>query len=116
MYIVTQLVSKKEKVELQQTFMSLDKNADGKLSREELIEGYTSMYGNVAKAIKEVDLIMENVDADHNGFIDYSEFLVASINKKQLLSQGNLKKAFSMFDRVCYRSMNEIGWERTYIG
>jgi len=101
MYIVTQLVSKKEKAELQQTFTALDKNADGKLSREELVEGYTIIYaGNQVKAIKEVEIIMTNVDVDHNGYIDYSEFLVASMNKKQLLSKGNLQRAFSLFDRV----------------
>ena len=72
MYIVTQLLSKKEREELQQTFMALDKNADGKLSREELIEGYTTIYGNIERANKEVEIIMDKVDVDHNGFIDYS--------------------------------------------
>lgn len=100
MYIVTQLVGKKEKAELQQTFTALDKNADGKLSKEELIEGYTTIYGDPKLAAKEVDQIMANVDVDHNGFIDYSEFLVASMNKKQLLSKANLQKAFNLFDRV----------------
>ena len=28
------------------------------------------------------------------------EFLLASTNKKKMLSQGNLKKAFQLFDRV----------------
>lgn len=72
MYIATQLMGKKEKEDLQQTFTALDKNADGKLSREELIEGYQKIYGSVEKAKEEVDIIMANVDADHNGFIDYS--------------------------------------------
>ncbi len=99
MYIVTQLVGKKEKTELQQAFMALDKNADGKLSREELISGYTSLYGSAEKAAREVELIMANVDVDHNGFIDYSEFLLASMNKRHLLSRVNLKRAFDLFDR-----------------
>jgi len=72
MYIVTQLMNKKEKDELQQTFMALDKNADGKLSREELVEGYTTIYGSKDQAIKEVDALMNKVDVDHNGYIDYS--------------------------------------------
>jgi calcium-dependent protein kinase len=100
MYIATQLVSKKEKEELQQTFMALDKNADGKLSREELIEGYTKIYANEEKAMTEVENIMKNVDVDRNGYIEYSEFLVASLNKKELLSKENLKKSFQLFDRV----------------
>lgn len=68
-------MSKKEKDKLQETFKALDTNADGKLSREELIEGYKQLYGSVEQAIKEVDIIMENVDADKNGFIDYSGIL-----------------------------------------
>ena len=72
MYIVTNFLGKTERDELQQTFMALDKNADGKLSREELIEGYIEMYGSIEQAEKEVEIIMNNVDVDHNGFIDYS--------------------------------------------
>ena len=65
-------MSKSEKEKLQHTFMALDKNADGKLSREELIQGYKEMYDNPEDAIREVDNIMRNVDVDHNGYIDYS--------------------------------------------
>eukprot|EP00830_Metopus_es_P017914 TRINITY_DN6067_c0_g2_i2.p1 TRINITY_DN6067_c0_g2~~TRINITY_DN6067_c0_g2_i2.p1 ORF type:complete len:423 (+),score=78.40 TRINITY_DN6067_c0_g2_i2:63-1271(+) len=99
MYIATQLLTKKERDELQQTFMALDKNADGKLSRDELIEGYTIIYGDKLRAVKEVDALMEKVDIDHNGFIDYSEFLVASTNKTKVLSKENLKRAFQLFDK-----------------
>ena len=99
MYIVTQLIGKKEKEDLQKLFISLDKNADGKLSKEELISGYTEICGSKERAIEEVDIIMKNADADGSGFIDYSEFLMASLNKKQMLSRENLKKAFSLFDK-----------------
>lgn len=81
MYIVTNFLGKNEREELQQTFMALDKNADGKLSREELIDGYTEMYGNVDVAEKEVDCIMKNVDVDHNGYIDYSGTYLLIINR-----------------------------------
>jgi calcium-dependent protein kinase len=72
MYIVTQLVSKKEKAEMEQTFKALDKNADGKLSQDELIEGYTQLYGDRDRALREVELVMSNVDIDRSKFIDYS--------------------------------------------
>ena len=58
--------------ELQKTFKSLDKNNDGNLltwryakgilSREELIEGYTSVVKSRVKAIEEVDRILALVD------------------------------------------------------
>ena len=35
--------------------------------------------------IAEVHNLMDKADADNNGFIDYSEFLVAMANKKKIL-------------------------------
>ena len=75
MYIVTQLVHKNEKERLKEIFTSLDTNADGKLSYDELFKGYEKIYGNAEKAKIEVNNIMENVDVDHNGYIDYSGYL-----------------------------------------
>jgi len=72
MYIVTQLISKDEKERLREIFMALDENADGKLSREELLKGYEEIYQSAEKAKQEVDYIMNNVDIDNNGYIDYS--------------------------------------------
>lgn len=72
MYIVTQLMSNKEKIVLRDIFLALDKNGDGTLTQEELLEGYTKMYGNKDRAIAEVNYMMVNADIDNNGTIDYS--------------------------------------------
>ena len=39
------------------------------------------------------------VDTDHNGSIDYSEFVTACINKENILSRKRLKAAFRIFDK-----------------
>jgi calcium-dependent protein kinase len=39
------------------------------------------------------------VDADGNGEIDYSEFVIATMNEKHLLSNNKLETAFKMFDK-----------------
>ena len=99
MYLATQLISDKEKAKLQETFISMDENADGKLSRQELINGY-SILGITSNDVEaEIDKIMNSVDVDHSGYIDYSEFIVAVMNKRKLLSEENLKKAFDVFDK-----------------
>ncbi len=72
MYIATQLIGREEKEELRTAFTALDTNADGKLSREELMTGYTRICGNKDIAEQEVEQIMDKVDIDHNGFIEYS--------------------------------------------
>lgn len=72
MYIASQLMTKADKEELQQTFIALDKNADGKLSKDELVEGYTKVLGSKEQALEEVKQIMDIYDLDHNGYIDFS--------------------------------------------
>ena len=84
--------------ELKKAFQALDKNSDGKLSKEELIEGFSETMGQAAAEI-EVDRILANVDLDKNGHIDYSEFISATIDKRKLLSKERLKAAFGIFDR-----------------
>lgn len=46
-----------------------------------------------------IDQIYNKIDIDGSGQIDYSEFVVASMNEKELLSQEKLKAAFNMFDK-----------------
>jgi len=43
--------------------------------------------------------MFKEIDTDGNGTIDYSEFLMATMNETQLLSQEKLKAAFKMFDK-----------------
>ena len=63
------------------------------------MEGYTNILGSHSAALEETSKIMEQADTDGSGFIDYSEFLVASMNKNTLLSKNNLETAFKTFDR-----------------
>ena len=84
--------------ELQRAFRSLDANGDGKLSRDELVAGYKQIMGDLA-AEEEVERIMAIADADGSGEIDYSEFVVATMDKKKLLSNEKLETAFNLFDK-----------------
>ena len=45
-----------------------------------------------------VDEIMSNVDCDHGGTINYTEFLSATMNHQDYLSNTKLRKAFDAFD------------------
>ena len=96
-FMTNQLISKEENKRLAENFKRLDKNGDGKLSFEELLEAYKlNMSGDIA--LEEVEKIMKQVDINNSGFIDYSEFLIASAKKEVLLSKNNLENAFLMFD------------------
>ena len=52
--------------------MALDRNGDGKLSYEELVDGYTKLYGSKDRAMAEVQYLMSTADVDGNKMIDYS--------------------------------------------
>ena len=94
-FIVCQLASKEEVNEIQKAFKSLDTNSDGKLSRDELIKGYRLILGDMAE--EEVDRILKIADQDDSGEIDYSEWVVATMDKRKLLSDEKLQVAFNMF-------------------
>jgi calcium-dependent protein kinase len=42
---------------------------------------------------------MKSVDLDGNGFIDYNEFLNATMTQEKILSKQNLELAFKSFDK-----------------
>jgi len=96
-FISSQILSKEETRQLTSTFNALDTNGDGKISREELTMAFSANL-NLEIAEEEVEKIMSQVDSDSNGYINYSEFVTATIKRKNLLSKENLEAAFSMFD------------------
>ena len=69
------------------------------LSREEVYQGYLKTLGSEEEAQSKAQEIMDSVDLDGNGFINYTEFLTAVTNKTKLLSDTNLKIAFEKFDK-----------------
>ena len=75
----------------------IDENGDGMLSKEEIKEGYKNYY-NFELSDEEVDEMFAKIDQDNSGVIEYSEFVIATINEKNLLNNQKLEKAFNMFD------------------
>ena len=62
-YIASQLLTKKEKDALGTVFKQIDKNGDGKLSMDEIKEGYHLIFGNDIDE-SEVMKVFESVDLD----------------------------------------------------
>lgn len=62
-------------------FLSLDQSKDGMLTLDEIHEGLVAVMGKVRGNMREFEQIMIDLDKDCNGVIDYSEFLVAAVNK-----------------------------------
>ena len=66
------MLTQQDKEEILKAFKSLDADNDGKLSRNELIEGYMKLLGNRALAEEEVDKIIKEVDQNYSGNIDFT--------------------------------------------
>ena len=96
-FIINQLTTKEERNELMKTFTEWDKNGDGVLSKEEILEGYRNTYGSADP--DEVDNMIKSVDLDGNGVIDYNEFLNCTMNRDKIISKKNLEYAFKAFDK-----------------
>lgn len=43
--------------------------------------------------------MFKNIDIDGNGSIDYTEFVMASMNEKNIVTKEKLQQAFKMFDK-----------------
>mmetsp|Transcript_1550 Transcript_1550/g.3313 ORF Transcript_1550/g.3313 Transcript_1550/m.3313 type:complete len:487 (-) Transcript_1550:34-1494(-) len=97
-YIASHCLDSADTKEMRNAFKAIDTNGDGKLSRDELLIEYTKHMG-IERAESEVTQLFANVDTDHNGYIDYTEFLKASVDTNKLLSKQNLETAFRLFDR-----------------
>ena len=94
------MTSKEDNEEMEKTFRALDTDGNGVLSREELVVGYQKMM--VGSSEQEVDKIVneliENVGMNKQGEINFTEFLVAAMNREKLLNSKQIEKAFKMFD------------------
>jgi len=82
---------------LRETFMSLDRNGDGNLTSAEMKEGLTK--AGILQIPPDLQQIMEDVDADGSGVIDYTEFLAATMDKKTYIQEDVCWSAFRVFDR-----------------
>jgi len=76
------------------TFEALDTNGDGVLTLNELQNGL--MCTGVTTS--DFEQIMNGVDTDGNGVIDYTEFLAATLKKESYIQRDCCLTAFSVFD------------------
>merc|ERR1719253_1623055 len=93
--VIAQELSEDNIKELKEMFLSLDKDSDGTLTVEEMKEGLKKA------GLKETDnllQIMQEVDSDGSGVIDYTEFLAATMSKRQYFQEDVCWAAFRTFD------------------
>eukprot|EP00931_Biecheleriopsis_adriatica_P063641 TRINITY_DN38581_c0_g1_i1.p1 TRINITY_DN38581_c0_g1~~TRINITY_DN38581_c0_g1_i1.p1 ORF type:complete len:584 (+),score=118.82 TRINITY_DN38581_c0_g1_i1:62-1813(+) len=97
---------------IEKAFRCLDKNMDGVLSVQEVIDGLKK-HLNLNNKSKEKDLhwLFAQVDRDGSGTVNVQEFMSASMDQKRSTSLPVLWEAFNAFDkdRSGLISPDEIG-------
>ena len=96
-FIVHNLITRNMTKELRKCFIQFDSNGDGRLDKQELINGLKTV-DTKNNLEQEVDRVMSIIDVDGNGFIEYEEFLRASIDINKILTDDNIKIVFQLFD------------------
>ncbi|CAD8069532.1 unnamed protein product [Paramecium primaurelia] len=96
-FISTNLMTNTEKEGLLNEFKKIDKDGNGQISKEELLQVYMKQYDEI-KAKQMVDDIFEKVDINRSGFVDFTEFMMSAASEEKLLSKIRLQQAFNMFD------------------
>merc|ERR1719214_457768 len=81
---------------LRETFQALDDNGDGLLTAQEMKEGLQK--AGLKEIPPDMQQIMEDIDSDGSGVIDYTEFLAATLDKRVYMQEDVCWTAFRTFD------------------
>jgi calcium-dependent protein kinase len=97
-FIVHNLPDSVETKEILKIFRIFNTNDDGKLTKKDIYNGLIKYFDK-----KEIDDTIDDIflllDGANRGFIEYEEFMRATIDPKIVLSDENLVYAFNFFDR-----------------
>lgn len=104
-YLASNTISQQERSTLAKAFKQIDRDGSGIIERNELIEAYRSVYGAVNDRF--VENIIEKIDTNGSGKIDFTEFLTACTSRKRLFHKKALVQAFEFFDKVTRQPMQD---------
>ena len=96
-YIVHNMPLPKEAKSAIKLFKLANKNEDGKLLRNELKETLLNFVSE--EFLSNYDEIFSLLDGDNNGYLDYEEFLRATLDRSFFVNENVLNFAFKFFDK-----------------
>jgi len=96
LHIIAGQLNEEQIKALREIFTQLDGNGDGLLTAAEMKEGLKR--SNLKDIPQDLAEILEGIDADGSGVIDYTEFLAATLDKRSFLKEEVCWSAFRVFD------------------
>merc|ERR1711874_106899 len=90
--------TEKQIAEYKESFIFFDKDGDGLISKSELGTVMSNIGMNPTEA--ELQDMVNEVDADHDGFVNFEEFLdMMSKSSESGNTQEDIRAAFKVFDK-----------------
>ncbi|KAL7133967.1 hypothetical protein ABFS83_12G174500 [Erythranthe nasuta] len=95
--VIADFLSNEEVEGIKEMFGKIDTDNDGVVSTDELKAGMQKFNPQMAES--EVQMLIEAVDTNGKGTLDYDEFLAISLHLRRMANDEHLHKAFSYFDK-----------------
>lgn len=95
--IVSQL-DQTEVGHLREAFEKMDLDKSGTISISELQQAMQALQGGTARRRESISGLLQNMDVDGDGEIDYKEFLMATAKSRQLYRRDLVRSAFDRLD------------------
>jgi len=96
LHVIANQMDDAQIMHLREIFQALDSNGDGVLTCQEMKEGLEN--AGLKEIPANLQEIMEQVDSDGSGEIDYTEFLAATLDKHHYMQEDVCWAAFRIFD------------------
>eukprot|EP00359_Climacostomum_virens_P006338 CAMPEP_0204917440 /NCGR_PEP_ID=MMETSP1397-20131031/15017_1 /ASSEMBLY_ACC=CAM_ASM_000891 /TAXON_ID=49980 /ORGANISM="Climacostomum Climacostomum virens, Strain Stock W-24" /LENGTH=428 /DNA_ID=CAMNT_0052090271 /DNA_START=488 /DNA_END=1774 /DNA_ORIENTATION=+ len=94
--VILKMMTPESIEELKNAFVAMDRKGTGFITVEELKQALAE--SGLKLASDEIGRVISSFDYSENGRINYSEFLLATLDKKQVLDEAALHTAFKFFD------------------
>nr|GMC85873.1 calcium-dependent protein kinase 13 [Ipomoea batatas] len=95
--VIADFLSNEEVEDLKEIFGKIDTDNDGIVSIEELKVGLQKLNSQLAES--EIQMLIEAIDTNGKGTLDYGEFIAVSLHLQRMANDEHLRKAFSYFDK-----------------
>lgn len=95
--VIAESLSEEETKGLRQMFNNINTDGSGTIKFEELQSGLSRLGSQLSES--EMRQLIDAVDIDKNGTIDYCEFIAATMDRHKLEKGQILFKAFQYFDK-----------------
>eukprot|EP00931_Biecheleriopsis_adriatica_P035504 TRINITY_DN20432_c0_g1_i3.p1 TRINITY_DN20432_c0_g1~~TRINITY_DN20432_c0_g1_i3.p1 ORF type:complete len:335 (-),score=98.68 TRINITY_DN20432_c0_g1_i3:112-1116(-) len=93
--VIAQTLKDEELQDLKETFFQMDDDKDGTLTFAEIKNGLLQIKEDIPEDLEEV---VNQLDTNGSGVIDYTEFMAATLTKKQYCKREVMWTAFKVFD------------------